>query len=143
MISCSSGGEAQTTNNRMELEAVIHAIEDSSLLGAEELSLFTDSQIQKLGLEQICLEHLDGVVEIDSVRDSFIYRERNGKEFLHRDRSVIVVDRFLLLAADNGEQGVRTEIGKVVVVRVHLDGTEVRDEAGLRVGVLRKGHLRR
>lgn len=50
MISCSSGGEAQTTNNRMELQAVIHAIEDSSLLGAEELSLFTDSQYVKNGI---------------------------------------------------------------------------------------------
>ena len=62
MISCSSGGEAQTTNNRMELEAVIHAIEDSSLLGAEELSLFTDSQYVK-GLTV-------GVITAISINDS-------------------------------------------------------------------------
>ncbi|MBR2281804.1 MAG: ribonuclease HI [Spirochaetales bacterium] len=50
MISYSSGGEAQTTNNRMELTAVIHAIEDASLLGAESLSISTDSQYVKNGI---------------------------------------------------------------------------------------------
>ena len=50
MVSCSSGGEARTTNNRMELTAVIHAIEDASLLGASEIVLFTDSQYVKNGI---------------------------------------------------------------------------------------------
>lgn len=50
MISYSSGGEAQTTNNRMELTAVIHAIEDASLLGVESISISTDSQYVKNGI---------------------------------------------------------------------------------------------
>ena len=50
MISYSSGGEAQTTNNKMELQAVIHAIEDVSLLGAQKLSISTDSQYVKNGI---------------------------------------------------------------------------------------------
>jgi ribonuclease HI len=50
MVSYSSGGEAQTTNNRMELCAVIHAIEDASLLGAKSLTISTDSQYVKNGI---------------------------------------------------------------------------------------------
>ena len=50
MISYSSGGEAQTTNNKMELQAVIHAIEDVSLLGAGKLTISTDSQYVKNGI---------------------------------------------------------------------------------------------
>ena len=50
MISYSSGGEAQTTNNRMELNAVIHAIEDVSLLGATTITISTDSQYVKNGI---------------------------------------------------------------------------------------------
>ena len=50
MISYSSGGEEQTTNNRMELTAVIHAIEDASLLGVSSISISTDSQYVKNGI---------------------------------------------------------------------------------------------
>jgi len=50
MISYSSGGEAMTTNNRMELNAVIHAIEDVSLLGAQSMTISTDSQYVKNGI---------------------------------------------------------------------------------------------
>lgn len=50
MISYSSGGEAMTTNNRMELNAVIHAIEDVSLLGVQSMTISTDSQYVKNGI---------------------------------------------------------------------------------------------
>lgn len=50
MISYSSGGEAQTTNNRMELNAVIHAIEDVSLMGVDSMTISTDSQYVKNGI---------------------------------------------------------------------------------------------
>ena len=50
MISYSSGGEAQTTNNKMELNAVIHAIEDVSLMGVESMTISTDSQYVKNGI---------------------------------------------------------------------------------------------
>jgi ribonuclease HI len=43
------GGEAVTTNNRMELTAVIRALE--SLKRASEIDLFTDSQYVKQGIE--------------------------------------------------------------------------------------------
>lgn len=50
MISYSSGGQAQTTNNQMELTAVIRAIEDISLMGASSLTISTDSQYVKNGI---------------------------------------------------------------------------------------------
>ncbi len=43
------GGEGHTTNNRMELTAVIRALE--SLTRASEVELFTDSQYVKNGIE--------------------------------------------------------------------------------------------
>jgi len=43
------GGEAQTTNNRMELVAVIRALE--SLTRESEVDLYTDSQYVKNGIE--------------------------------------------------------------------------------------------
>lgn len=43
------GGEAHTTNNRMELTAVIRALE--SLKRASEVEIFTDSQYVKNGIE--------------------------------------------------------------------------------------------
>ncbi|MCC6196542.1 MAG: ribonuclease HI [Burkholderiales bacterium] len=43
------GGEAHTTNNRMELTAVIRALE--SLRRPSEVDLFTDSQYVKNGIE--------------------------------------------------------------------------------------------
>ncbi len=39
-----------TTNNKMELTAVIHAIEDAVLLGVTSLSISTDSQYVKNGI---------------------------------------------------------------------------------------------
>lgn len=39
-----------TTNNRMELNAVIHAIEDVSLLGVQSMTISTDSQYVKNGI---------------------------------------------------------------------------------------------
>ncbi|MBO4394464.1 MAG: ribonuclease HI [Spirochaetales bacterium] len=50
LTSYSSGGEAQTTNNKMELTAVIRAIEDAYLLGVSEISISTDSQYVKNGI---------------------------------------------------------------------------------------------
>ena len=50
LTSYSSGGESQTTNNKMELTAVIRAIEDASLLGVSEISISTDSQYVKNGI---------------------------------------------------------------------------------------------
>ena len=50
LLSYSSGGEAQTTNNKMELTAVIRAIEDSSVMGAGEMNISTDSQYVKNGI---------------------------------------------------------------------------------------------
>jgi ribonuclease HI len=43
------GGEAHTTNNRMELTAVIRALE--SLKRSSEVDLYTDSQYVKNGIE--------------------------------------------------------------------------------------------
>jgi len=43
------GGESQTTNNRMELIAVIRALE--ALTRASEVDLYTDSQYVKNGIE--------------------------------------------------------------------------------------------
>jgi len=43
------GGEAMTTNNRMELTAVIRALE--ALKRASEVDLYTDSQYVKNGIE--------------------------------------------------------------------------------------------
>ena len=43
------GGEAQTTNNRMELVAVIRALE--ALTRESEVDLYTDSQYVKNGIE--------------------------------------------------------------------------------------------
>lgn len=50
LLSYSSGGEAQTTNNKMELTAVIRAIEDSSVMGVSEMNISTDSQYVKNGI---------------------------------------------------------------------------------------------
>lgn len=50
LMSYSSGGEALTTNNKMELTAVIRAIEDTSVMGVSEMSISTDSQYVKNGI---------------------------------------------------------------------------------------------
>ena len=50
VLSYSSGGEEQTTNNKMELTAVIRAIEDSSVMGVSEMNISTDSQYVKNGI---------------------------------------------------------------------------------------------
>ena len=44
------GGEANTTNNRMEIMAVIKALE--ALKGASQVKLYTDSQYVKNGITQ-------------------------------------------------------------------------------------------
>lgn len=50
LMSYSSGGEALTTNNKMELTAVIRAIEDTSVMGVSEMNISTDSQYVKNGI---------------------------------------------------------------------------------------------
>lgn len=50
VISTSSGGEAQTTNNKMELMAVINAISSCNLIGAKKIIINTDSQYVKNGI---------------------------------------------------------------------------------------------
>lgn len=50
MISYSSGGLEQTTNNIMELSAVINAIKACQLIGCDEISISTDSQYVKNGI---------------------------------------------------------------------------------------------
>ncbi len=50
VLSYSSGGDAQTTNNKMELTAVIKALETCQNLGAKTVSISTDSQYVKNGI---------------------------------------------------------------------------------------------
>ncbi len=52
VISTSSGGDIMTTNNKMELSAVINAIKSCSIIGADEISVSTDSQYVKNGITQ-------------------------------------------------------------------------------------------
>ncbi|MCR4675943.1 MAG: ribonuclease HI [Sphaerochaetaceae bacterium] len=52
LISSASGGNPDTTNNIMELTAVIRAIEDCNTMGVKELSIHTDSQYVKNGITQ-------------------------------------------------------------------------------------------
>lgn len=50
LISTSSGGSPATTNNIMELTAVISAISACKLMDAEEITISTDSQYVKNGI---------------------------------------------------------------------------------------------
>lgn len=50
ILSYSSGGDAQTTNNKMELTAVIRALETCQSLGIKSVSISTDSQYVKNGI---------------------------------------------------------------------------------------------
>ena len=50
VLSYSSGGDAQTTNNKMELTAVINALKTCQSLGAKSVSISTDSQYVKNGI---------------------------------------------------------------------------------------------
>ncbi|MCF0238102.1 MAG: ribonuclease HI [Sphaerochaetaceae bacterium] len=50
VLSYGSGGEENTTNNKMELTAVISAIEACNIIGAKEISISTDSQYVKNGI---------------------------------------------------------------------------------------------
>lgn len=50
VISTSSGGEALTTNNKMELMAVINAINSCNIIGADKIVINTDSQYVKNGI---------------------------------------------------------------------------------------------
>ena len=45
-----SGYEAETTNNKMELTAVIEALKTAKALGAKKITLYTDSQYVKNGI---------------------------------------------------------------------------------------------
>lgn len=45
-----SGYEAETTNNKMELTAVIEALKTAKTLGAKKITLYTDSQYVKNGI---------------------------------------------------------------------------------------------
>jgi len=50
-----SGGEAQTTNNRMELQAVLRALKDAASHDSwkhAEITLYTDSQYVKRGITE-------------------------------------------------------------------------------------------
>lgn len=50
LLSYSSGGDAQTTNNKMELTAVIRALETCQVLEAGQVCISTDSQYVKNGI---------------------------------------------------------------------------------------------
>ena len=50
MLSYSSGGEKLTTNNKMELTAVINALKTCQNLGVKQVSISTDSQYVKNGI---------------------------------------------------------------------------------------------
>ena len=50
VLSYSSGGDAQTTNNKMELTAVINALKTCHSLGVKTVSISTDSQYVKNGI---------------------------------------------------------------------------------------------
>lgn len=50
MLTYASGSSAQTTNNIMELSAVINALESSILMEFNEINLYTDSQYVKNGI---------------------------------------------------------------------------------------------
>ena len=50
LLSYSSGGDSQTTNNKMELTAVIKALETCQILGAKKVCISTDSQYVKNGI---------------------------------------------------------------------------------------------
>ena len=52
VVTYSSGGKRNTTNNIMELTAVIEAIKTCKLMGAELISISTDSQYVKNGITQ-------------------------------------------------------------------------------------------
>lgn len=52
VLSCSSGGEPDTTNNKMELTAVINAIKACNLIGSTDINVYTDSQYVKNGITQ-------------------------------------------------------------------------------------------
>ena len=50
LLTYASGSSAQTTNNIMELSAVINALESCILMDFAEVSLYTDSQYVKNGI---------------------------------------------------------------------------------------------
>lgn len=50
LVSYSSGGKKETTNNVMELSAVISAIKACNIIGADHVSISTDSQYVKNGI---------------------------------------------------------------------------------------------
>lgn len=81
------GGEAATTNNRMELVAVIRALE--TLRGDREVDLFTDSQYVKLGIERwIHAWKRNGWKTADKkpVKNAELWRELDALAARHRIR---------------------------------------------------------
>ena len=52
LVTTSSGGDAQTTNNKMELTAVINALKFALDKGEREVTILTDSQYVKNGITQ-------------------------------------------------------------------------------------------
>lgn len=52
LVTTSSGGDAQTTNNKMELTAVINALRYALDKGEREVTILTDSQYVKNGITQ-------------------------------------------------------------------------------------------
>lgn len=52
LVTTSSGGDAQTTNNKMELTAVINALRFALDKGEREVTILTDSQYVKNGITQ-------------------------------------------------------------------------------------------
>lgn len=58
-IASSSGGNEQTTNNIMELNAVINAIKCTKQLGSEKTTIYTDSQYVQKGIT----EWIDGWIK--------------------------------------------------------------------------------
>lgn len=50
MLTYASGSSAQTTNNIMELSAVINALESAILMEFGEINIYTDSQYVKNGI---------------------------------------------------------------------------------------------
>ncbi|HEY2819046.1 MAG TPA: ribonuclease HI [Casimicrobiaceae bacterium] len=81
------GGEAQTTNNRMELVAVIRALE--ALTRETEVDLYTDSQYVKNGIESwIHGWKRNGWRTSDkkAVKNADLWRELDGLAARHRIR---------------------------------------------------------
>ena len=113
------GGEAQTTNNRMELVAVIRALE--ALRRESDVDLYTDSQYVKNGIESwIHVWKRNGWKTSDrkAVKNADLWRELDELATRHRIRWHWVrghdenpgnerADQLANLGVDLGAQGLR------------------------------------